>query len=227
MRRLRPAFRLESLPQFLLAVVVVLLAALIVGSMIQYVTVAEAHALPALRATPLVQFRGLDAGGNLTENGSVVFNLTLGVSNPSPRALFFEQAVFKAWILDEPVQAGLTNLGRPDNVLINATGTWHFYLAFYGSTGLSPERVPPGGNGNTFLGFTVSRATDSGTFEVLRNITAFARAHGVALSAIPWNVYALTSLIIDGVPAPASSSAADYLRDITRVVLQEGPDLGA
>ncbi len=227
MKGLRPAFRLEALPQILLAVVVVLLAVLIVSTMVVYVSVAQAHALPALRVIPQVEFRGLDASGNLTENGSLVLTLTLAVSNPSPRALFFEQAVYKAWILDEPAQAGLTNLGRVDNVLTNETGTWDFYLALYGSVGFDLQRVPPGGNGSLSLEFTLSKATAATQFEAVRNITAFARAHSIALSAIPWNVYALTSLVIDGVPAPASSSAADYLRDNTRVVLTEGFDLAA
>lgn len=226
MRSLRETFRLEALPQVLLAVVVVVLAVLVVGSAAEYVSVAQAHALPSVRVSPQFDFRGLDAGGNLTENGSVVYNLTLTVTNPSPRGLTFEQLIYKAWIEDGPMEAGLTGLGRTDDVLANATGLHYFWLAFIGPTGLNPRRVPAGGNGTMSLTFTLSKSSDSAQFEAVRNITAFARARGEALSSIPWNVYVFLSLTIDGVPPPASSSAADYLRSNARVILQDGTDLG-
>ncbi len=227
MRRLRDAFRLEALPNLLPIVVAFVLAVLIVASCVEYVSVAQAHALPALDVTPHVTFQGLDATGNLTENGSVSLTVDLRVSNPSSRALFYEQAVVKAWILDEPAQAGLQNLGRADSVLVNSTGTWRFFAAVFGSMALEYQRVPAGGRESVSVGLNLSRTTDSAAFGAVRNITAFARSHGMALSAIPWNLYALVSLIIDGVPSPSSASSADYLFAITRDVLQQGADLGA
>lgn len=227
MRSPRDAFRLEALPNLLPVVVAVVLAVLIGASCLEYVSVAQAHALPALAVTPHVTFGGLDATGNLTENGTVSLRVVLGVSNPSSRALLFEQAVVKAWILDEPAQAGLPNLGRADSVLVNSTGTWRFFPAVFGSTALDYQRVPAGGNGSVSLSLNLSRATNSVTFETVRNITAFARSRGMALSAIPWNLYALASLLIDGVPSPSSASSADYLFAITRDVLQQGADLAA
>lgn len=227
MRSLRASMPLEALPQILLAILVIVLTLLIVASAYEYVSVAQAHALPSLGVLRQMDFQGLDASGNLTENSSVAFRLTLEVTNPSPRFLTFEQLVYKAWIGDGPMDAGLTGLGRTDDVLANATGVHHFFLAFIGAMALSPQHVPARSNGTMSVpSFTLSKATNAGSFGAVRNITAFARAHGQALSALPWNVWVFVSLTIDGVPSPTSPSAADYLRDDTRVILQEGSDLG-
>ena len=227
MRSPRDAFRLEALPSLLPVVLAIVLVVLIAASCLEYVSVAQAHALPGVEIVPQVAFQGVDATGNLTANGSVSLTVALKVVNPSSRALFFEQAVVKAWILDEPAQAGLPNLGRADPVLVNSTGTWRFFPAVFGSTALDYQRVPAGGNGSVSVTLNLSRATDSAAFQVVRNITAFARGRGMALSAIPWNWHALVSLLIDNVPAPSSASSADYLFAITRDVLQQGVDLGA
>ncbi len=225
MRSLRKPFRLEALPQLLLLVVVIVLAALIVASAADYASLAQAHALPSMAATAAFRFTGLDAGGNLSENGSVVLSLAVTVTNPSPRGLRFEQLIYSAWIEDGPMEAGLPNLGRSDEPLTNATGTHEFFLAFIGPAGLNPQPVPAGANGTMALDFTLTKASNLGDFEAVRNITAYARAHGVALSASPWNVYVWVSLTIDGVPLPSSSSSADYLRANARVILQTGTDL--
>lgn len=225
MRSLRDALRLEALPQALLVVVVIVLSILIVASAEEYVSLAQAHALPSLAASAVFDFRGLDASGNLSENGSVDFALTVTVMNPSPRVLRFEQLIYSAWIEDGPMEAGLPGLSRSDETLANATGVHQFFLAFIGPVGLNPQPVPAGGNGTLALSFTLTKASGLADFEAVRNITAYARAHGVAPSAIPWNVYTWVSLTIDGVPMPSSSSSADYLRDNARVILQNGNDL--
>lgn len=218
-------FRLEALPQVLLAVVVLVLAALIVASAADYASLAQAHALPSLASTATFRFTGLDASGNLSPNGSVVFSLAATVTNPSPRVLRFEQLIYAAWIEDGPMEAGIPNLGRSDETFTNATGTHQFFLVFIGPVGLDPQPVPAGGNGSVVLTFTLTGASNLGEFEAVQNITAYARAHGVAPSAIPWNVYTWVSLTIDGVPLPSSASSADYLRANARVILQTGNDL--
>ncbi len=225
MRSLREAFRPEALPQVLLVVVVLVLTALIVASAANYASLAQAHALPSLAATASFRFTGLDATGNLSENGSVVFSLTATVTNPSSRVLRFEQLIYSAWIEDGPTEAGIPNLGRSDETLTNATGTHQFFLAFIGPVGLNPQPVPVGGNGSVVLTLTLTKAAGLAEFEAIQNITAYARAHGAAPSAIPWNVYTWVSLTIDGVPLPSSASSADYLRDNARVILQTGNDL--
>ncbi len=225
MRSLREAFRLEAVPQVLLVVVVIVLAFLIVASSAEYVSVAQAHALASLSTSPAFAFQGLDASGNLTANGSVAYTLTITVSNPSSRVLRFQQLIYRAWIEDGPMEAGLQGLSRSDQVLTNATGTHYFFLAFIGPTGLDPQPVPAGGQASLVLTFTLTRSSSLGDFDAVRNITAYARAHGVALSAIPWNVYTWVSLTIDGVPLPAATSSADYLRESAEVLLQTGLDL--
>jgi hypothetical protein len=225
MKDLHHAVRLEAIPQILLAVVLVVLAVLIAASAAEYVAVAQAHALPSMQALRQIDFQGLDAGGNLTENGSVVYTLTIVLTNPSPRVLTFEQLIYKAWIEDGPMEAGVSGLGRTDDVLANETGTHYFSLAFIGPVGLASQRVAPGANGSETLRFTLTKSSGGAEFEAVRNITAFARERGESLAAIPWNTYTFVSFTIDGVPPPASSSAADYLRDDARVILQEGIDL--
>lgn len=227
MRGLRERFRAEALPQVLLVVVVIALAFLIVASAAEYVSVAQAHALPSLVVAASFDFHGLDATGNLSTNGSVVYTLTATVSNPSPRVLRFNQLIYRAWIEDAPMEAGLPGVVRSDETLVNATGTHDFFPAFVGPVGLNPEPVPAGGNATMTLVFTLTKESGIAEFEAVQNITAYARARGHSLSGIPWNVYTWVSLDIDGVPLPASTSSADYLRDNARVTLQEGTDLSA
>lgn len=225
MKDIRHLVRLEAVPQILLAVVLVVLAVLTAASAAVYVAVAQAHTLPSMQALRQIDFLGLDASGNLTENGSVVYTLTVVVTNPSPRAITFEQLIYKAWIEDGPMEAGVTGLSRTDDVLANGTVTHYFSLAFIGPMGLPPQRVAPGANGSMMLSFNLTKASGGAEFEAVRNITAFGRHRGESLASIPWNTYTFVSFTIDGVPSPASSSAADYLRDDARVILQEGIDL--
>lgn len=227
MKGIRSALRLDAIPQITLLAVTLLILVLIVASSLEYVSVGQAHALPTLKTSLQIGFQGLDSGGNLTENGSVVLTMAIAVTNPSPRSLFFEQLVYKAWIEDGPMEAGIANLVRTDEVLTTTSGVRYFFLCLYGPHMLDPQPVLPRSNGTASVSVTLSKVTGGDRFEAVRNITAFARAHGIPLSGIPWNLHTLVSLTIDGVPAPASSSAAGYLRDSTRVILQEGLDLGA
>ncbi len=227
MKRLRLVARAETLPQVLVLIIAIVLAALVVASAQVYIAVGEAHALPSFVAIHQFEFHDLDAGGNLTANGSVVFTLSLTFHNPSPRTLILDLVGYKAWIEDGPMEARLPGLGRTDNALVNGSVVEQFFMALFGSAAVSPLTVPANGNGTLTLTRTLSRAVDSARFAAVQNITAFSVARGVSASAIPWNVWVLVSLAIDGVPPPASSSAADYLRDNARVSLQEGLDLGA
>ena len=225
MKRLLPVARAEALPQVLVLIIAVVLAVLVVASAQVYIAVGEAHALPSFVAIHQFEFHGLDAGGDLTANGSVVFTLSLTFHNPSPRTLILDLVGYKAWIEDGPMEARLPGLDRTDNALVNGSVVEQFFMAFFGSVAVSPLTVPANGNGTLTL--TLSLAVDSPRFAAVQNITAFSVARGVSASAIPWNVWVLVSLAIEGVPPPASSSAADYLRDNARVSLQEGIDLGA
>ncbi len=226
MRDLRAALRPENLPGVFVAVVAGFLGTLVVASAADYVSLAQAHTLPSFAVVRRIEFVGTEGSGALAENGSVGFTLLLRVDNPSRRVLAFEQVAYKAWIEDGPMEAGLSNLGRTDDLLVNQTGTHWFYLAFLGSQELTGNRIPAGGNGSVSLAFTLAKSNDSVRFEAVRNITVYSVARGRSPSTIPWNVWVLVSLQIDGVPAPTSPTAADYLRQTTRVVLQEGLNLG-
>jgi hypothetical protein len=201
------------------------LTAVAVVASVSYSTVILAHAAVGLTSSRTVVFTGMPAGGGLSDSGSVNLTLTLVVRNPSPRSLAIASLAYKAWIEDLPREAGLSNLGRTDNVLTNGTGTHYFFMALLGSSDVTPVLIPPIGTGTLVLSFVLSRASDAARFRAVQNITDFAshvRGNG---AAVPWVHWVEVVVAIRDLPTP-SPSANPFLLSLIRIVLQEGDNLG-
>jgi hypothetical protein len=201
------------------------LTALVVIASVSYSTLILAHAAVGLTSSRTVGFTGMPAGGGLSDTGSVNLTLTLAVRNPSPRPLAFASLAYKAWIEDLPMEAGLPNLGRTDNVLTNGTGTYFFFMALLGSSSVTPTPIPPTGSGTLTLSFVLSRTSDAARFRAVQNITEFAahvRGNGAASSWVHWVEVVVA---IRDLPTP-SPSASPFLGSLTRIILREGYNLG-
>ena len=206
-----PAFR-DRLPWYLVAGVFVLLAVLIGASVANYMAVAQAQVSTSLDVTYSVVY---PSGG-----GPVAFTLHLAVGTPSPRRLFFYTIGYKIWIEDLPAEAGVRNLGRAD---VDGPNGTLYYGAFAGSTQVAPSPVPAGGSATYLYTLNLTAGNNPGAYDAVLNITAYAAEHGLA--PVPWIFWTLVSLDIEGVPAPASYSAADYLLNLGRLALTAGEDL--
>jgi len=201
------------------------LTALAVVASVGYSSLILAHASVGITSSRTVAFTGMPAGGGLSDSGSVNLTLTLAVRNPSPRSLAYASLAYKAWIEDLPMEAGLPNLGRTDNVLTNATGTHHFFIALLGSTDVTPTPIPPAGTGTLSLSFVLTRANDMARFRAVQNITEFAahvRGNG---AAAPWVHWIEVVVAVRDLPTP-SPSANPFLTALIRIVLEEGDNLG-
>jgi len=209
---------------FLLAATVVL-SGVTAASVWVYGGVAQAHALTSMGLGYEVTFTGTNATGVLGDAGTVTGTLRITVVNPSPRVLDFDSVSYKAWIEDLPAEAGLTNLGRTDQALVNETGTHLFYMAFYGSLEVSPVPIPAGGQSTLPLALNLTRVSGPAAFAALQNITAYAAAVRGSADGIPWTVWVQLGLPIEGVPTP-DFAAPTYQFEVGRVVISGGVDLG-
>ncbi len=210
---------------FLAAMTAVLLA-FTAASIANYGSVAQAHALASVELGYQVRYLGTNATGAVGNNGTVAFTLMITVLNPSPRVLDFDSISYKVWIEDGPAEAGIPNLGRADQVLVNGSVNHLFYMALFGSLEVSPVPIPAGGQRTLPLPVNLSVGASSTEFAVVQNITAYAAAHGTALGAIPWVSWVQLGLPIEGVPSP-SLSAPTYEFEVGRVVISGGIDLGS
>jgi len=207
-RRLPP----EHVPWYLVAGATVVLLALVVASAGQYASVTQAHANAYFVPTYSFTFQGTDSRGVLLDNGSVRLGLSLAVTNPSPRVLDFQSIIVKAWIG-------------------NASPSGGFYLVFLPTFDVNtlpsqPAPVSAWGTGTLGLNFTLSRVSNPTRFETLRAIqAAVANATGTA-SGIPWNLYVLITLRVEGIPDPIAS-AGPYELNLNRVILDWGQNLGS
>ncbi|MCI4371843.1 MAG: hypothetical protein L3J78_04265, partial [Thermoplasmata archaeon] len=191
-----------------------------------YSTVIFVHAATTLTPSRGIAFAGTTNNGILLDNGSVTLTIRLTVANPSSRPLVFTSVAYKGWIEDLPAEAGLPNLGRTDNVFQNETGVHQFFRVFAGSPSIDPPvPLPPHDTGTVNLSFRITRSSDAARFAALQNITQYAahvRGNG---TAIPWIHWVSLVLTLTDVPT-LTPTAGPYLVSLTRVVLEEGPNLG-
>jgi hypothetical protein len=203
----------------------VALTAIALAASASYSTVIFAHTAASLTASRAVTFSGTTGAGVLLNNGSVNLTIRLTVSNPSSRVLTFTSIAYKAWIEDLPAEAGLPNLGRSDNIFQNQTGTHYFFRAFAGSMDIAPVPVPAYGAGTEAVSFILSRVSDVARFTAVQNISQYAaqvRGSGVSMPWIHWVSLVLT---LRDLPSPTATSNP-YLVALTRIVIEEGPNLG-
>ena len=195
-------------------------------SVANFVSVAQVHGSLGVEATSSVGYLGLASNGTLSDNGTARARINVTAVNPSSRSLQFDTVIYKLWIEDLPREAGFT-VGRTDVPIQNGTTTRWIYLAFSGSNTSSGVSVPAFGRATVPLVVDVTARLDPYTFAAVQNITGFAVSHGVSPTAIPSELFILTSLYIDGAPPPDSPTAALYLTDIVRIVIGQGTDYGA
>lgn len=207
-----PRFARERIPWYLVAVTAAVLVALIVASASEYTSVTQAHANVSFTTAYAVTYVGTDARGVLSENGSVNLAVNLTVDNPSARVLDFGSIGLKAWIG-------------------NATTPFGFYPVFLTSFDASsfsvvPAPIPARSHGVLSLNFTLDRAADASLFEAFRSFQSGAANLTGTASDIPWTVFVLLTLGIEGIPPPLLG-AASYQLNLNRIILTWGEDLGA
>src|SRR5438034_1070834 len=174
---------------FLVAGWAVVLAVLVVVSSASYSSVILAHTSVELAPSRTVSFTGTTATGALLATGAVNLTMTLTVTNPSSRSLALTSIAYKSWIEDLPMERGLPNLGRTDQVFDNETGTHYFFKAFLGSVSVLPVPIPPRGAGTLTLSFVLTRSSDVARFGAVQNITEYAaqvRGNGTVMPWIHW-----------------------------------------
>ena len=225
-RATRYLARFDRFPWLLIAVTTAVLLLAVAASVVAYLSVAQALTTPSLAASFEPRYVGTASNGSLLDNGTVVLTVRWTVTNPSPRALTFDAVSYKAWIEDLPAEAGLSNLGRTDILVTNASGAHLLYLAYFDSVGVSPASVPAGGQATQALEFSLSKSNRPAFFAAVRNITEYAGSVRGNSSGIPWFGWTEITLRIDGVPEPPSSSAI-YEFTLGRVILAAGVNYGA
>lgn len=204
---------------------VVLLLVLMGLSVANYVSVAQVHASARVQATGSVGYLGLTSNGTLGANGTARAWINVTVANPTSRSLLYDTVIYKLWMEDLPREAGIT-VPRTDVPIQNGSIVRWIYLAFSGSNTSSGVSVPAFGVGTVPLVIDLTERIDPYTFAAVQNITGFAVLQGRSLTAIPLELFILTSLYIDGAPPPQSPTAALYLTDVVRIVLGQGTDYG-
>lgn len=201
----------ERVPWYLILAATAILLALVVASAGQYAAVTQAHANAYFVPAYSITFQGTDPRGVLLDNGSVRLGLTLVATNPSPLVLDFQSIIVKAW-------------------MGNATTPSGFYLVFFPTFDVNTLPSPPApiaarGSGTLSLNFTLDRSSHPTQFGAVQSIqSAVANATGTA-SGIPWNLYVLITLRVEGIPDPVAS-AGTYELNLNRVILTWGLDLG-
>ncbi|HYY48645.1 MAG TPA: hypothetical protein VFA17_08170 [Thermoplasmata archaeon] len=186
---------------------------------------AQAHALTQLDVKSSFAILGVSGDGKLPDSGTARLQLNVSVWNPSSRSLTFDTVVYKAYLQDLPREASV-NTSRTDVRVSNGTASGWFYLAFSGSDTSSQVAVPAQGMGTVAIVLDLSTASYPDRFRGVQNITNFAVSRGQSPAAIPWSIFVLTSLDIDGVPPPGSLMAPVYQFNIPRIVLEFGVDYG-
>ena len=190
-----------------------------------FVSVARDHALAQVGANQSFAILGDAGAGRLLDGGTARLRVNVSVSNPSSRSLVFDTVIYKAWIEDRPREIG-SNASRSD-VLVEDGGSMRwFHKVFSGSNTSSRVAVPAYGVGVVPLVLDLRMVPDPLLFQGVQNITDFAISEGTSPTAIPWLIFILTSLYIDGVPQPESPTAPLYLLSVVRIVLQFGVDYG-
>jgi len=210
---------------FLVAGWAVVLTVLVAVSSASYSSVILAHTSVEMGPSRTVSFTGTTAMGALLATGAVNLTMTLTVTNPSSRSLALTSIAYKSWIEDLPMERGLPNLGRTDQVLDNETGTHYFFKAYLGSLSVLPVAIPPGGIGTLTLSFVLTRSSDAARFGVVQNITEYAaqvRGNGTVM---PWIHWVQLVVEVRDLPTPGPD-ANPFLSSLTRIVLEEGPNLG-
>jgi len=194
-------------------------------SVANFVSVSQVHASASVEATSSVGYLGLASDGTLPNNGTARAWVNVTVLNPGPKALVFDTVIYKLWIEDLPHEAGFA-VPRTDVPVPNANGTggrWLF-TAYSGSNTSSAVVVPAFGKGTVPLRLDLREQIDLRAFVAVQNITGFAVSKGASATAVPWELFILTSLWIDGVPQPTSPTAPIYQIAVGRLVLQQGTD---
>ncbi len=190
-----------------------------------YSGVLLAQTVAVLTPEQSVAFQGTNATGVLQDNGSVTLTLRLTVTNPSDRLLAFSSIAYKSWVEDLPAEAGLMNLGRSDNILVNETGTHSFFKAFLGSFDVTPVLIPAHGSQSVQFRFNLTLASAAARFRAVQNITAYASQVRGDGTGMPWVHWVLVALTFQDLPRPSATSG-EYLTNLTRIVFEEGPNLG-
>lgn len=210
---------------FVVAAWAVVLVVIAVVAAAGYAGVIRAHTVVLLAPERTVTWSGTSLDGVLLSNGTVAVHLRLTVTNPSERVLAVSSIAYKSWIEDLPAEAGLPNLGRSDNVLVNLTGTYLFFMAFLGSFDVTPVTVPAHGTATVAFTFNLTRLSDAARFQAVQNITAYASSALGDGTRAPWLHWVSVTLVFRDLPPP-SATTSGYLTDLTRIVLTEGPNLG-
>ena len=192
-------------------------------SVANFVSVAHVHGSASVKATASVGYLGLAADGTLPNNGTARAWINVTVVNPGPRALVFDTVIYKLWIEDLPHEAGFA-VPRKDVPVANGSGVRWLFDAYAGSNTSSGVTVPAFGEGTVPLRLDLTEPIDLRAFVAVQNITGFAVSKGGSATAIPWELFILTSLWIDGVPQPTSPTAPIYQIGVGRLVLQQGTD---
>ena len=188
-----------------------------------FVSVAQVHGSASVKATASVGYLGLASDGTLPNNGTARAWVNVTVVNPGPRALVFDTVIYKLWIEDLPHEAGFA-VPRKDVPVANGTAVRWLFDAYSGSNTSSAVFVPAFGSGTVPLRLDLTEQIDLRAFVAVQNITDFAVSKGVSATAVPWELFILTSLWIDGVPQPTSPTAPIYQIAVGRLVLQQGTD---
>jgi len=192
-------------------------------SVANFVSVSQVHASASVEATASVGYFGLLSDGTLPNNGTARAWINVTVVNPGPKALVFDTVIYKLWIEDLPKEAGFP-ITRVDVPVAKGTGVRWLFTAYSGSNTSSAVIVPAFGKGTVPLRLDLTEQIDLRAFVAVQNITDFAVSKGISATAVPWELFILTSLWIDGVPQPMSPTAPLYLIDVGRLVLQQGTD---
>ena len=194
-------------------------------SVANFVSVSQVHASASVEATASVGYLGLASNGTLPNNGTARAWINVTVVNPGPRALVFDTVIYKLWIEDLPHEAGFAVFRKDVPVpTANGTGLRWLFTAYAGSNTSSAVIVPAFGKGTVPLRLDLTEQIDLRAFVAVQNITGFAVSKGVSATAVPWELFILTSLWIDGVPQPTSPTAPIYQIAVGRLVLQQGAD---
>src|SRR5437016_12477404 len=159
---------------FLVAGWTVVLTVLVAVSSASYSSVIHAHTSVELAPSRTVSFTGTTATGALLATGAVNLTMKLTVTNPSSRSRALTSIAYKSWIEDLPMERGLANLGRTDQVLDNETGTHYFFKAYLRSLSVLPVAIPPGGTAPLTMSVVLTRSPDAPRFRVLQNRDAHA-----------------------------------------------------
>ena len=212
-------------PWYAFAAGMLVLIVLIGLSIATYLSVATVHGATTMEAVPTFGFRGLALNGTLPDDGALVLWFNITIDNPSPHDLAFDTIIVKAWMKDYVREAGV-GVSWPDTK-VEVNNTIEYYYWAFAVVNTSSRAVVPGTTSRTLaLTLPLTHATNPSAFAVVQNITNFAASQGIAAGDLSWRYYALVGLDIEGVPGPTAPSAAPYLINLARVVLQEGEDLG-